>query len=70
MMSVPRVCRKRKKKSRVRSEVEPVNALVEERWLATLSLEIEPRLRRIMDCKHLPKWRAAIKRDLKLEVAV
>jgi transposase-like protein len=62
--------------------LESVNALVEERcakvdhwknssqrqrWLATALLDIEPRLRKVMGYKHLPKLREALKRELKLE---
>lgn len=63
--------------------LESVNALVEERcakvdswknsaqkqrWLTTALLDIEPRLRRIKGHKHLPELRAAIQRELKIEV--
>ena len=56
--------------------IESVNALVEERcakvdywknsnqrqrWLTTALLEIEPRLRRVMGYRHLPKLREALK---------
>ena len=62
--------------------LESVNALVEERcakvdhwqnssqrhrWLATALLEIEPRLRKVMGYRHLPKLRAALKRELKID---
>lgn len=62
--------------------LESVNAAVEERcakvdawknsnqkqrWLAAALLDTEPRLRRIMGYKHLPKLRTAIQRDLNLE---
>ncbi len=62
--------------------LESVNALVEERcakvdhwqnssqrhrWLATALLDIDPRLRRVMGYRHLPKLRAALKRDLKID---
>ena len=62
--------------------LESVNALVEERcakvdhwqnssqrhrWLATALLDIEPRLRRVMGYRHLPKLRAALKRELKID---
>ena len=62
--------------------LESVNALVEERcakvdhwqnsnqrhrWLATALLEIEPRLRKVMGYRHLPKLRAALKRTLKID---
>ena len=60
--------------------LESVNALVEERcakvdhwqnssqrqrWLATALLDIEPRLRKVAGYRHLPKLRAALKRELK-----
>ena len=59
-----------------------VNALVEERcakvdhwqnssqrqrWLATALLDIEPRLRKVAGYRHLPKLRAALKRELKID---
>jgi transposase-like protein len=62
--------------------LESVNALVEERcakvdhwknssqrqrWLATALMEIEPRLRKIVGYRHLPKLREALKRELKIE---
>jgi len=62
--------------------LESVNALVEERcakvdhwknssqrhrWLATSLLEIEPRLRKLMGYRHLPKLREALKQELKIE---
>jgi putative transposase len=62
--------------------LESVNALVEERcakvdhwknssqrqrWLATALVDIEPRLRKVMGCRHLPKLREALKRELKIE---
>ena len=62
--------------------LESVNALVEERcakvdhwknssqrqrWLATALVDIEPRLRRVIGCRHLPKLREALKRELKIE---
>ena len=62
--------------------LESVNALVEERcakvdhwknssqrqrWLATALLDIEPRLRKVMGYRHLPKLREALKRELKIE---
>ena len=61
---------------------ESVNALVEERcakvdhwknssqrqrWLATALVDIEPRLRRVIGYRHLPKLREALKRELKIE---
>ena len=62
--------------------LESVNALVEERcakvdhwknssqrqrWLATALIDIEPRLRKVIGYRHLPKLREALKRELKLE---
>ena len=38
-----------------------------QRWLATALLDIEPRLRRVMGYRHLPKLRAALKRELKID---
>ena len=62
--------------------IESVNALVEERcakvdhwknssqrhrWLASALVDIEPRLRKIVGYRHLPKLREALKRELKIE---
>jgi transposase-like protein len=62
--------------------LESVNAVVEERcakvdhwknssqrqrWLATALVDIEPRLRKVMGYRHLPKLREALKRELKIE---
>ena len=62
--------------------LESVNALVEERcakvdhwknssqrqrWLATALIDIEPRLRKVIGYRHLPKLREALKRELKIE---
>jgi transposase-like protein len=62
--------------------LESVNALVEERcakvdhwknssqrqrWLATALVDIEPRLRKVMGYRHLPKLREALRRELKIE---
>ena len=62
--------------------LESVNALVEERcakvdhwknssqrqrWLATALVDIEPRLRKVVGYRHLPKLREALKRELKTE---
>ena len=64
--------------------LEFINALVEERcakvdhwqnssqrhrWLATALLDIEPRLRKVMGYRHLPTLRAALKRELKIDMA-
>ena len=61
--------------------LESVNALVEERcakvdhwknsnqrqrWLATALVDIEPRLRKVVGYRHLPKLREALKRELKI----
>ena len=58
--------------------LESVNALVEERcakvdhwknssqrqrWLATALVDIEPRLRKVVGYRHLPKLREALKRE-------
>ena len=63
--------------------LESVNALAEQRcgrvdhwktssqkhrWLATVLLEIEPRLRRLLGYRHLPLLRAAIQKDLGISV--
>ena len=62
--------------------LESINALIEERcakvdhwqnssqrprWLATALLDIEPRLRKVMGYRHLPKLRDAMKRELKID---
>ena len=62
--------------------LESVNALVEERcakvdhwknsnqrqrWLATALVDIEPRLRKVMGYRYLPKLREALMRELKIE---
>ena len=62
--------------------LESVNALVEERcakvdhwknssqrqrWLATALVDIEPRLRKVVGYRHLPKLRDALQRELKIE---
>ena len=36
-------------------------------WLATALVDIEPRLRRVIGYRHLPKLREALKRELKIE---
>ena len=61
--------------------LESINALIEERcakvdhwqnssqrqrWLATALLDIEPRLRKVMGYRHLPRLRDALKRELKI----
>ena len=38
-----------------------------QRWLATALADIEPRLRKVMGYRHLPKLREALKRELKIE---
>jgi transposase-like protein len=65
--------------------LESVNALVEERcakvdhwqsssqrhrWLATALVDIEPRLRKVMGYRHLPKLREALKRELKIDTKI
>ncbi len=62
--------------------LESVNALVEERcakvdhwknssqrerWLATALIDIEPRLRKVMGYRHLPKLREALRRELQIQ---
>ena len=62
--------------------LESINALVEERcakvdhwtnssqrqpWLATALVDIEPRLRRVVGYRHLPKLRDALQRELKID---
>ena len=62
--------------------LESINALIEERcakvdhwphssqrqrWLATARLDIEPRLRKVMGYRHLPRLRDALKRELKID---
>jgi transposase-like protein len=62
--------------------LESVNALVEERcakvdhwknssqrhrWLGTALVDIEPRLRKVVGYRHLPKLRAALKRELEID---
>jgi transposase-like protein len=64
--------------------LESVNALVEERcakvdswkssgqrrrWLATALLDVEPRLRRVKGCQHLPKLQSALRRALNIKVS-
>jgi transposase-like protein len=64
--------------------LESINALVEERcakvdawkssdqrrrWLATALLDIEPRLRRVKGCQHLPKLQAAVRRALNIKIS-
>ncbi len=62
--------------------IEAVNAAIEDRcakvdhwktssqrqrWLATALVDIEPRLRKVMGYRHLPRLRDALKRELKIE---
>ena len=62
--------------------LESINALVEarcakvdhwqnssqrHRWLATALLDIEPRLRKVMGYRHLPRLREALKRELNID---
>jgi len=46
------------------------NSSQKERWLASALLDIEPRLRRLLGHRHLPKLRAAIREDLAIKTAV
>src|SRR5438094_702152 len=63
--------------------IESANVLVEERcakvdswktsnqrrrWLATALLDVEPRLRRVRGCQHLPKLQSALRRVLSIKV--
>ena len=43
------------------------NSSQRQRWLATALLDIEPRLRKVAGYRHLPKLRAALKRELKID---
>jgi hypothetical protein len=43
------------------------NSSQRQRWLATALVDIEPRLRKVMGYRHLPKLREALKRELKIE---
>ena len=43
------------------------NSSQRHRWLATALLDIEPRLRKVMGYRHLPKLRDALKRELKID---
>ena len=69
---------------RTTNGLESINALIEERcakvdhwqnssqrhrWLATALLDIEPRLRKVIGYRHLPKLRDALKRELKIDTA-
>ena len=62
--------------------LESINALIEERcakvdhwqhssqrhrWLATALLDIEPRLRKVIGYRHLPRLRDALRRELKID---
>ena len=44
------------------------NSSQKQRWLASALLDIEPRLRCLLGRKHLPKLRAALIRELKIDV--
>ncbi len=46
------------------------NSNQKQRWLVAALIDIEPRLRRVRGCRHLPKLREAIQRELKLAPAV
>jgi putative transposase len=43
------------------------NSSQRQRWMAAALLDIEPRLRRVIGHRHLPKLREALKRELKIE---
>ena len=43
------------------------NSSQRHRWLATALLDIEPRLRKVMGYRHLPRLRDALKRELKID---
>ena len=43
-----------------------LNSSQRHRWLATALLDIEPRLRKVMGYRHLPTFRIALKRELKI----
>ena len=43
------------------------NSSQRQRWLATALLDIEPRLRKVMGYRHLPRLRDALKRELKID---
>ena len=42
------------------------NSSQRQRWLASV-LDIEPRLRKVMGYRHLPRLRDALKRELKID---
>lgn len=46
------------------------NSNQKQRWMVAALIDIEPRLRRVRGCRHLPKLREAIQRALKLAPAV
>ena len=43
------------------------NSSQRQRWLATALIDIEPRLRKVVAYRHLPKLREALQRELKIE---
>ena len=43
------------------------NSSQRQRWLATALVDIEPRLRKVVGYRHLPKLREALQRELKIE---
>jgi len=45
------------------------NSNQKQRWMAAALMDIEPRLRRVRGCRHLPLLREALKRELKIENA-
>ena len=58
-------------KARIRERCAKVdhwkNSSQRHRWLATALVDIEPRLRKVMGYRHLPKLREALQRELKIE---
>jgi putative transposase len=43
------------------------NSNQKHRWLAAALIDIEPRLRKLLGYRHLPKLREALMRELKLD---
>ena len=54
-------------RSAVRRSITWQNSSQRQRWLATALLDIEPRLRKVMGYRHLPRLRDALKRELKID---
>jgi len=44
------------------------NSNQKQRWLATVLLDVEPRLNKICGYRHLPQLRKAIQRELKIDI--